>query len=387
MLDRMVAGEVADKPHIVLRDGDGRLRHEECLTRAGFDGPFTILYHAERPHTAALARATHGWKIPTLPDDDRPRPLARRHYRSQQLPRRGGPAVDARTPLLSNGDVVLSIVQPDAPDPVYFSNGDGDDLFFVLEGGGMLHSTLGELAFAAHDYVFVPKGLIHRFVPSDQPQIWLSIECAAGFGLPQQWRNQVGQLRMDAPYSHRDFRRPTFVGPRDEGLRDLLVKRGGAFHGFRYPHAPLDVVGWDGAVYPWAFPILRFQPRVGLTHLPPTVHGTFATRGALICSFVPRPLDFHRQAMPCPYPHASVDCDEILFYCGGTFTSHQGVGVGSLSHHPAGIVHGPHPGAYEGSLGARATDELAIMLDTTATLHATSACRSIEDPDYHGSFA
>jgi homogentisate 1,2-dioxygenase len=386
MLDRMVAGQVADKPHTALRDEAGRLRHEECLTREGFDGPFTILYHVDRPHIAAPSAATHGWEIPGA-DDDQPRSLARRHYRSQELPRRGGPPVDARAPLLFNADLVISILHPDAPDPVYFSNGDGDDLFFVLEGGGLLRSPLGDLTFGASDYVFVPKGLLHRFIPSGGPQIWLSIECAAGFGLPAHWRNGVGQLRMDAPYSHRDFRRPIFGGPRDEGLRELVVKRAGAFHGFRYPHAPLDVVGWDGAVYPWVFPILRFAPRVGLTHLPPTVHGTFTARGALISSFVPRPLDFHPQAIPCPYPHASVDCDEILFYCAGNFTSRRGVGVGSLSHHPAGIIHGPHPGAYEGSLGARATDELAVMLDTAAPLEATRLCRSVEDPDYHASFA
>ena len=174
MLDRMVVGEVPDKPHTALRDGGGRLRHEECFTRDGFDGPFTILYHAERPHTAALAAATHGWEIPA-PDDDQPRPLARRHYQSQQLPRRGGPPVDARTPLLWNADVVISVLHPDAPDPVYFSNGDGDDLFFVLEGGGLLRSALGDLAFDAGDYVFVPKGLLHRFIPNDRPQYWLSI--------------------------------------------------------------------------------------------------------------------------------------------------------------------------------------------------------------------
>jgi homogentisate 1,2-dioxygenase len=386
MLDRMTAGVVPDKPHTALRDGEGRLRHEECLTREGFEGPYTILYHLERPHLAQPATAAHGWEIPGDADDE-PRPLARRHYRSQELARRGGAPLDARVPLLWNGDVVVSIVHPDEPDPVYFVNGDGDDLYFILSGGGVLRSALGDLRFTANDYVFVPRGLLHRFVPDDGQQDWLSIECAAGFGLVGDYRNAVGQLRMDAPYSHRDFRRPTFTGPRDEGLRDLCVKRSGAFHGFRSPHPPLDVVGWDGTVYPWAFPILNFQPRVGLTHLPPPVHGTFQTRGALICSFVPRPLDFHPQAIPCPYPHASVDCDEILFYVAGNFTSRKGVGRGSLSHHPAGIIHGPHPGAYEGSIGARATDELAVMLDTFAPLHATAAAQSVEDTGYHGSFA
>jgi homogentisate 1,2-dioxygenase len=251
----------------------------------------------------------------------------------------------------------------------------------------VLRSPLGDVRFEALDYVFVPRGLPHRFLPDPGPQYWLSIECAAGFTLPRQWRNEVGQLRMDAPYTHRDFRRPVFEGPRDDdGLRDLVVKRGGAFHGFRYQHPPLDVVGWDGAVYPWAFPILRFQPRVGLVHLPPTWHGTFAARGALVCSFVPRPLDFHPQAIPCPYPHSSVSCDEFIFYCRGNFTSRKGVGPGSISHHPAGIAHGPHPGAYEESIGARTTDELAVMLDTYRPLQATADARSVEDPDYHASF-
>ena len=386
MIDRLVMGRVPEKPHTALRDADGHLNHEECLTRDGFDGPFTILYHRDRPHVAAPVPAGHGWEIPSRADDE-PRPLARRHYRSQEMGRRGGPAVDARVPLLFNDDVVLSVLHPDEADPVYFSNGDADDLYFILEGGGVLRSSLGDVPFQARDYLFVPRGLLHRFIPDDRPQTWLSIECLGGLWIPRQFRNQAGQLRMDAPYTHRDFRRPAFAQPRDEGLRDLIVKRGGAFHGFRYPHAPLDVIGWDGTVYPWAFPILAFQPRVGQIHLPPTMHGTFATRGALICSFVPRPLDFHPQAIPCPYPHTSVGCDEVIFYAGGNFTSRKGVGVGSLSVHPAGVMHGPHPGAYEGSIGARATDELAVMLDTTGPLHATAEARSVEDAGYHASFA
>lgn len=388
MLDRMVVGEVPDKPHTALRDAAGRLRYEECLTRDGFDGPYTILYHAERPHTAALAGAAHGWQLPQ-PAEGAARPLARRHYRSQALPRHGGAAVDARQPLLFNDDVVLSVAHPDQPDPVYLANGDGDDLMFVFEGGGVLRSPLGELRFAQNDYIFVPRGLPHRFFPDAGPQYWLSIECAASFALPKQWRNEVGQLRMDAPYSHRDFRRPTWQPPgavADDGVRDLVVKRAGAFHGFRYAHAPLDVVGWDGTVYPWAFPMLNFQARVGMIHLPPTWHGTFAARGALVCSFVPRPLDFHPQAIPCPYPHSSVSCDEFIFYCRGNFTSRKGVGPGSISHHPAGIAHGPHPGAYEESIGVHETTELAVMLDTYKPLTPTAAALAVEDPAYHESF-
>jgi homogentisate 1,2-dioxygenase len=384
MLDRMVQGTVPPKHHVALRDAEGRLLHEEALTRAGFEGPYTLLYHRGRPHAARGVDATHGWPAPAAAPRRR---LARRHYRTQDLRAPGGPPVDARTPLLFGRDVVIGMVLPTAEDPVYLANGDGDDLYFVMEGGGVLRSVLGDLAFGAGDYVCVPKGILHRFLPSPGPQRWLSLEFAGGVGLPRQWRNETGQLRMDAPYSHRDFRRVEWKGPVDEGIREVVVKRGGAFHGFRHEASPLDVVGWDGSVYPFAFPILAFQPRVGLVHLPPTAHGTFAARGALVCSFVPRPLDFHPEAIPCPYPHASVDVDEVIFYVKGEFTSRRGVGPGSISHHPPGVPHGPHPGAYEGSIGKRETDEVAVMLDCAEPLEATAAAVGVEDAAYPDSFA
>lgn len=391
MLERMARGTVPRKHHIALRGEDGSLRFEECFTREGFDGPFTIAYHLAEPHTQSLSEAKHGWKAPEAAAD---RPLAKRHYRTQELksasgagPSSGAAPVDARVPLLFNPDVVLSVAKPSEPDPVYVVNGDGDEVLFIFEGAGVLRTPLGDVRFEKDDYVFIPKGMIHRLLPDGGvAQHWLSIECLGGMHFPKQFRNEVGQLRMDAPFCHRDFRRPDFNGPVDEGIREQVVKRGGKFHGFSLRHSPLDVVGWDGTVYPWAFPILNFQPRAGLVHLPPTWHGTFAARGALICSFVPRQVDFHPEAIPCPYPHASVDVDEFLFYCRGDFTSRRGVGPGSVSHHPAGIPHGPHPGAYEGSIGHRQTNELAVMLDCYLPLRATPAALEVEDAGYQDSF-
>jgi homogentisate 1,2-dioxygenase len=326
----------------------------------------------------------HGW---TLPKPAPAQKLAKRHYRSQDMKRRGGAFVDSREPLLFNDDVVLSVSFPSVEDPTYVANGDADDLYYVFEGKGTLRSAYGDLRYGTDDYVCVPRGVVHRFIPdASVPHYVLSIECKGGVGLLKQWRNEVGQLRMDAPYSHRDFRAPKFLGPLDEKIDRLTLKKNDAFHAFRYEDPPLDVVGWDGTVYPWAFNILDFQPRAGLVHLPPTWHGTFGARGALICSFVPRMLDFHPDAIPCPYPHSSVDCDEFLFYCRGNFISRKGVGPGSISHHPAGVPHGPHPGAYEASLGQHRTEELAVMLDTYAPLQATAAALAVEDPGYQESF-
>jgi homogentisate 1,2-dioxygenase len=385
MLDRICAGDVARKHHIQLRGPSGELRYEECFTRDGFDGPYTILYHERRPHTQRLAPAKHGWLAPVGVDA---RSLAKRHYKSVDLAGRGkGPQIDGRIALLFNDDIITGVAFPTEPDPVYIADGDADQLIYMHRGGGVLRSVLGDLAFAQGDYVYVPRGLTHRFIPDAAiEQHWLWMSLTGGVHVPKQWRNDVGQLRMDAPYSHRDFKRTQFSGPLDEGIRELVVRRAGVWHGFELQDSPLDAVGWDGTVYPWAFPILNFQPRVSSVHLPPTWHGTFAGPGALICSFVPRPVDFHPDAIPCPYPHSSTHCDELIFYCDGNFTSRRGVGPGSISHHPMGLPHGPHPGSYEKSIGTTRTDELAVMADTYKPLQATPAALHIEDASYQDSF-
>src|SRR5512142_1722249 len=124
MIERIVRGEVARKHHVALRDPEGRLRYEECLTRAGFDGPYTIAYHVHRPHAQHLAEPAHGWRVPAPTP---PRSIARRHYRTQDLPAAGGAPVDARVPLLFNDDVVIGLCCPAAEDPVYFADGDADE--------------------------------------------------------------------------------------------------------------------------------------------------------------------------------------------------------------------------------------------------------------------
>ncbi|HEX6766277.1 MAG TPA: homogentisate 1,2-dioxygenase [Polyangiaceae bacterium] len=384
MLDRVVEGDVPAKPHTALRSDDGVLRYEECFTRHGFEGAFSILYHLHRPHEAEPAPLPRHFPAPRAAAD---RPLARRHYRTLELPELGSSPLESRLPLLFNDDVVIGFVRPRAQDTSYFVNADADELFYVHQGGGTLRSPFGNLVFRGGDYVVVPRGTLHRFVPDPElPQAWLSIECKNDVGIPAHYRNAVGQLRMDAPYSHRDFRRPVLAQPGDDGIRSIVVKRNDAFHGMRTRHSPLDVVGWDGTVYPFAFPILAFQPRVGQVHLPPTVHATFEAGGALVCSFVPRPLDFHESAIPCPYPHSSVHIDEVLFYANATFGSRRGIVAGSLSHHPAGIPHGPHPGAYESSAGQTQTTELAVMLDCAHRLESTENALTVEDPEYHASF-
>jgi homogentisate 1,2-dioxygenase len=148
----------------------------------------------------------------------------------------------------------------------------------------------------------------------------------------------------------------------------------------------LDVVGWDGQFYPWAFNIRDFEPIVGRVHQPPPVHQTFQGDGFVICSFCPRPYDFHPEAVPAPYNHSNVDSDEVLYYASSEFMSRKGIEFGSITHHPDGIPHGPHPGRAEASIGAKSTDELAVMMDTFRPLKVAKQALDIEDPSYHRSW-
>lgn len=387
MLDYRRQGQLPKKPHTVFRGPDGALRYEQCFTRVGFDGPFSILYHQNPPHFHHDgAHVSPLWaareELPGGPDY----PLRRRHFKTPEVAGGNTPHT-GRTPLLFNADLTVGLVRPEVSGERYLANGDGDDLFFIHRGGGVLLTWFGELRFQQGDYLCVPRSVPYRFQLDEAEQYWLWMECRSGVRVPTQYRNPVGQLRMDAPYTHRDFETPILTSsPERDGPRAIISKRRDRFTIHRYDAPIRDVVGWDGTVYPWRFPILNFSPKAGQVHLPPTVHGTFATDGSLICSFVPRVVDFGDGAIPCPYPHSNVDVDEIIFYCDGDFTSRRGVEEGSISFHPAGVPHGPHPGAYEGSVGVREVHETAVMIDTFEPLRMTVGAEAIEAIPYDESW-
>jgi homogentisate 1,2-dioxygenase len=388
MIDRQSCGILPAKPHTVCRAPDGKMLYEEMHTRGGFSGMFTYFYHRfpVTPHRE-VGVSKRGWAAPHA-DPEGQRPLRRRLYLSDKIPA-GGQLVDRRVPILFNKDVTVLLARPTESDDTYFANGDGDELWFVHEGVARLESPCGWLDVIPGDYVWVPKSMVHRWHVKE-PMRLMGFEAHGGVFVPKSFRNPVGQLRMDAPYTHRDFVRPE--GPvatpdaPQEGPRELLVKKRGVFTRYALENPAMDVVGWDGFVYPFAFAIEKFQPKTGLVHLPPTIHSTFEAPGFLVCSFVPRVVDFHPQAIPCPYPHSSVDCDEIILYLRGNFTSRRGVGPGAISLHPSGVAHGPHPGAYEASVGTQRTDELAVMCDTYEPLLPTAQAANIEDAAYHDSW-
>jgi len=381
MIHRLMRGVIPDKPHTVF-EVDGQLTYEHCVTRQGFDSVYTIQWHRRPPHwiQGEESLGAHpGWAEP------RPvLPLRRSHYLTGDLPSGGTPFL-GRKLMMANTDVGVWLARPTDSEPTLVANADGDELTFVHAGSGRVESPLGVVPFKALDYVYVPRGMPHRWL-LDEPAHLMMIEARSPLRVPKQFRSPEGQLNMFAPYTHNSFTEPQWPDGGPESLRPprrMIVQSGGELTAFEISNDPFDVVGWDGQLWPFAFPILAFQPKTGQIHLPPTVHTTFAGPGYVVCSFVPRMVDFHDRAVPCPYPHSSPDCDEILFYVKGNFTSRKGVGPGSISLHPRGIPHGPHPGTYAASIGTARTDELAVMVDTFKPLLPTEHAEAIEDEGYN----
>lgn len=386
MLDYHRLGKVPAKHHIKLDRPESKegVYYEHCLTRWGFESGYSIAYRKHNPGAeVSLEEAPH---MPTPVFVEAKATHHHRHHLPTAPSPQEGHLYEAQVVLYGNSDIWMGSSQPTVADTGLVQNSDGDLLLFFHEGEAELESELGSLHVQRHDYLWIPKGLIHRLIVSEGAHVMIN-ECKGGLVIPKNFRNDWGQLRMDAPYCHRDFRKPEVLSP-GEGPSQVLHKRHDAWTLRHLPHHPFDLVGYDGTVYPVAFSIWDYEPKMGRTHLPPPIHTTFmAGNGSfVVCSFVPRAVDDHPEAIPCPYPHSSYDCDEVLWYVEGNFTSRKGVGPASTSFHPAGIPHAPQPGKYEASIGDLRTDEMAVMVDTYQPLQLTEEGLARSDPSYHPSW-
>jgi homogentisate 1,2-dioxygenase len=376
-------GTIPRKRHIAFRRPDGGLYAEELMGHEGFTGTSSLLYHTYPPTTVKSVRRVKETKLEADPDAT----LHHRHFLTSRA-RKGGSAILDRIPILFNQDIAMYYAEPDQTDPFFYRNAQADELVYVSKGKGTLQTVFGDLPYGEGDYLIIHRGILHRYMMDSGANTKLVIfESRGHVRTPKRYRNEFGQLVEGAPYSERDIRRPLILEPHDEkGDFPLYVKQYDGINELILDHHPFDVVGWDGYFYPWAFNIMDFEPIVGRVHQPPPVHQTFQGDGFVVCSFCPRPYDFHPEAIPAPYNHSNVDSDEVLYYASSEFMSRKGIEFGSITHHPDGIPHGPHPGRAEASIGAKNTDELAVMMDSFRPLKVAKQALSIEDDSYHKSW-
>ena len=373
-------GELPHKRHTQFRQPDGSLYHEQLFGTIGFDGMASLLYHVHPP-TAVTAV---GESVDVAPRIAEATNMRARKLMGFEVP---GVAdwVESRVRVLVNDDVHISLASPTASLTEYFyKNADADELLFVHRGTGTLRTLLGDIAFVPGDYLVVPRGMIYQVdLDAAEGNRLLIAESFHPLYTPKRYRNHFGQLLEHSPYCERDYKLPTFRAPeRARGAFTVKVKKQHTLTDYTYATHPFDVVGWDGYNFPYGLSIHDFEPITGRVHQPPPVHQTFETSSFVVCSFVPRKYDYHPLAIPAPYNHSNIDSDEVLYYVDGDFMSRNDIGPGVITLHPGGIPHGPHPGAYERSIGKTDTDELAVMIDTFRPLRVTEAALALDDGRY-----
>ena len=375
-------GSIPRKRHIAFRRPDGGLYAEQLVGNEGFTGPSSLLYHIHPPTTVLSVRRIAEQTLEADPD----RTLRHRHFRTAGIAEGGSPTLD-RTPILFNADIAMLFARPTVNDTHFYRNAQADEVVYVSQGSGVLETQFGDLPYREGDYLLIHRGILHRYIMAKDAHRLLIFESRGYVRTPKRYRNEYGPIVEGAPYSERDFRRPLELRTHDErGEFPVVIKQYDGLNEYVLDHHPCDVIGWDGMFYPWAFNIADFEPIVGKVHQPPPVHQTFQGDGFVICSFCPRPYDFHPEAVPAPYNHSNVDSDEVLYYASSEFMSRKGIEYGSITHHPDGIPHGPHPGRAEASIGARETNELAVMMDSFRPLSVAQAALPVEEPRYFRSW-
>lgn len=377
-------GEIPHKRHTQFRKPDGGLYSEQLFSTEGFSNDYSILYHINPP-TQIIKTEPSISVAPLIAEE---KMLKHRSFQGFKIAPEDD-YLESREAVLVNNDCHIVLAAPRHSLTKYFyKNTDADELIFVHEGTGTLKTMYGELPFGYGDYLVIPRGTIYQ-IHFDQPENRLFIvESFSPIRFPKRYVSKNGQLLEHAPFCERDIRTPTNLQTHDE-KGDFLIKakKKGFLYKLHYGAHPFDVVGWDGCCYPYAFSIHDFEPITGRVHQPPPVHQTFEGNNFVVCSFCPRLFDYHPQAIPAPYNHSNIDSDEVLYYVDGDFMSRKHVTRGMITLHPAGIPHGPHPGAVEKSIGAKETKELAVMVDTFHPLQLTVSALEIEDEDYTMSWA
>lgn len=376
-------GKIPPKRHTQFRKPDGELYHEQVFGTIGFDGMSSILYHNYPP---TMVKSIED------PVDVSPKIAVENNITARLLkgfevePKND--FLESREAILTNSDVTIHLASPKKSMTDYFyKNSEADELIFVHKGSGTLKTLFGNIEFEYGDYLLIPRGVIYQIHFDTEENRLFITESSVPIYSPKKYRNWFGQLQEHSPYSERDYKLPENLEPHDEKGEFLMkIKKNGMMHYLQYASHPFDVVGWDGFNYPYGFSIHNFEPITGRIHQPPPVHQTFETSAFVVCSFCPRLYDYHPQAIPAPYNHSNIDSDEVLYYVDGDFMSRKHVEEGFISLHPAGIPHGPHPGAYEGSIGKKGTDELAVMVDTFKPLQVTENALRLDDGKYYQSW-
>jgi len=375
-------GAIPTKRHVVSRQSNGNLYHEELVGTEGFAGMSSLVYHLHPPTMVKEMGEAYSVK-PKIAVSESLKCLS---FAGFQL-KPEADYIKSRKTLFVNNDMHIGLAAPKNSTPYFFKNADADEMIFIHVGSGTLKTMYGKIEFEYGDYLIIPRGTVYQLDFATEENKLLIVESFSPITTPKRYRNQFGQLLEHSPFCERDIKTPQALDTFDvKGEFLVNIKKQGNIYPYIYATHPFDVAGWDGYHYPYAFSIFNFEPITGRIHMPPPIHQTFEGNNFVICSFVPRMYDYHPDSIPAPYHHSNIDSDELLYYVDGDFMSRNGIQKGQITLHPGGLPHGPHPGAIERSIGKKETNELAVMIDPFKPVMITEEALGLEIKDYYKSW-
>src|SRR5512139_846871 len=118
MLDRVAVGRFPNVAHTAMRDDHGALHFEHCVTRDGFEGAYSILYHLHPPHAQARAEATRLDTPSSSGTAEAAPPLEKRHFLTSRIEARGDPITSSRL-LFTSASIDVSLLTPTESDAAY----------------------------------------------------------------------------------------------------------------------------------------------------------------------------------------------------------------------------------------------------------------------------
>ena len=244
----------------------------------------------------------------------------------------------------------------DPPSELY-RNAAGDELVFIHTGRAVFESVFGRIEAGPGDYVVIPQSTTHRWVIDEQDDAGPGPRPRGG-----------GPHRPPGALPHPDraaarrrpvqrARPPPAEAPlvvEDEQVRVLIRSRARVDASTSTSTTPSTSSA--GTAAPTRSPsrsTTSSRSSAASTNRRRSTRPSPAPASSSAASS-PAYYDFDPAAIKVPYHHANVDSDEVLYYVEGDFMSRKGagIGVGSITLHPAGFVHGPQPGSVEASMDA-----------------------------------
>ena len=367
-------GKLPSTPHTEYYVIPNVLSLEEIHGTYGFNGPYTRKIHLRSYPTEQIKPPKKGefnLSVKSVSDDI----LQPYHILTGTMPHEGN-AISSRKPIMFGSNTIISISKPNKSmeENTFFRNGEKHEIYYVQEGEGTLKTECGDILFRPELYLIIPKGTIYQIELKSKNAFFFITESTYQVTFPPHYMNKSGQATLMAPIVETEIETPELKSPKDEKgefFIDTKHLRGNITR-LTVSHHPFDVVGWEGALYPFGFDIKNHHGIAREIHTAPPVHQTFQSgnvpnNGFSLCSFVPQIEGWHPKDIGAPYAHSNVDSDEIIFFASEKYGAREGlIQQGSVTLHPGAIPHSPHGDAALRSINQRGkiTERLVVMIDT-----------------------